>query len=973
MNIDYTKDVKVLGKVVSLSVDNVVAEAEQVFDTGFQYKTYGQANGGLDQHTINTLFKDTLIALANSGITPDNNGKLNLEVDNLHVLQNAAVDGVLVVNSINILDQINWLTQQVNSLIDSVSTLENCCASVNDYINSSHGGQNVFTVDPIGMSLVAGGNTGTVTAKINGTATNAVTWASSNTSVATVSNGTVTSGNTTGTATITATHTESQLTASCTVTVTEPERTWELVIVGDNRTIQVGQNTTLTAIIQEVGNTSNTKVEEITWSSSNTSVATITTPGATTTVSAVSVPSGQSSTQVVITARSASGLTASAGVSIYTAVEEPSTIAVNGYPTMYLNGTQTLEAVASPIVASNSVTWSSSDITKATVTTGGVVSALAKGNVTITATSTVKPSVSGSITIEIIDPADIAVSSVSIADITVNQGESLDVKQYTTMTQANGQRNIEYQKWSYSVNSAYATVDSTGWISGVALTSGLTGGYTPITVTYHDDVNNTTASGTGKVYVVSSGGDTPSTPAPNVNESLTLTVLNQGDIHVGDVVEVQVTSTPGIQSVYNSIATQYTGSNAGTPWWRLYVNGSTSGILNWTGSVDQYHNYPNHTSLDAYNSTPVYYYRPDGNGNYTTSSENGTLIGHNIINFPVSNADLNVPNSIVVKFIATGTGTITLTGTSTYTGYNLVGGTGTCQVTVVPATVNASSAQIILDEYQTITSLAGMQKSVVTVNEPVDNITGQHTVYVQETGLNCHQTDIAPSSGVIIVPFDGYIKVHGNILPSGANQNATWTVNGGTPLPTAQFPVDANNVITIEGNEYTNNPMAEYSTMVLELTSAEDPSISTSVTLVWQDSGSGQQTPGETRTVYVINDGAAMVSSDTNGSTYTIAANAASLPEASNGVLYADASTEPANLVNKQIAGGWSEPVQASFTITASPSVTLTAVLYERTNISSQHYQQVTSNLIQSGNTYTLRANLSNSGPYVLYINTTNA
>lgn len=43
-NIDYTNDVKVLGRVVSITMDNKVAEAEQVFDTPFKYNETSDYN-----------------------------------------------------------------------------------------------------------------------------------------------------------------------------------------------------------------------------------------------------------------------------------------------------------------------------------------------------------------------------------------------------------------------------------------------------------------------------------------------------------------------------------------------------------------------------------------------------------------------------------------------------------------------------------------------------------------------------------------------------------------------------------------------------------------------------------------------------------------------------------------------------------------------------------------------------------------
>lgn len=66
-------DIKVLGRVVAITAENKLAEAEQVYDSAFNYSRaeviddYSSADG-LNQHTINQLFKSKLIALDNSGL-----------------------------------------------------------------------------------------------------------------------------------------------------------------------------------------------------------------------------------------------------------------------------------------------------------------------------------------------------------------------------------------------------------------------------------------------------------------------------------------------------------------------------------------------------------------------------------------------------------------------------------------------------------------------------------------------------------------------------------------------------------------------------------------------------------------------------------------------------------------------------------------------------------------------------------------
>src|SRR5205807_309673 len=118
----------------------------------------------------------------------------------------------------------------------------------------------------------------TATAReLNGTALSgrAVTWSSSNTSVATVSISGLVSGVTPGSATITATSEGKSGTAS--VTVTEvPVAT--VAVSPPTASIQQGQTVQLTATLKDAnGNTLSGRT--VTWSSSNTSVATVNSSG----------------------------------------------------------------------------------------------------------------------------------------------------------------------------------------------------------------------------------------------------------------------------------------------------------------------------------------------------------------------------------------------------------------------------------------------------------------------------------------------------------------------------------------------------------------------------------------------------------------------------------------------------------------------------------------------------------------------
>lgn len=153
-----------------------------------------------------------------------------------------------------------------------------------------------------GLTLQAG-NTGTVSVQMtpSNATVKSMTWSSSDASVATVSNGTVTARKA-GTATITATA-DNGVSGSCTVTVTPaPVAVSSVTLNQSSMTLNVGQTGTLTATVLPADAVN----RNITWTSSNTSVATVWSG----TVTAVAPGT------VTITASTANGKSASCTVTV---------------------------------------------------------------------------------------------------------------------------------------------------------------------------------------------------------------------------------------------------------------------------------------------------------------------------------------------------------------------------------------------------------------------------------------------------------------------------------------------------------------------------------------------------------------------------------------------------------------------------------------------------------------------------------
>ncbi len=147
------------------------------------------------------------------------------------------------------------------------------------------------------------------------------------------------------------------------------------------------------------------------------------------------------------------------------------TVAVSGVSVspdqvvMKAGQTQTLSATVTPTDASNkSVKWSSSNTSIATVSSSGVVEAIAEGVVTITVTTEDKGfTATANITVEKADPVSVTGVSLSSREVSVSVGKTKTL----SATVAPSNATNKTVTWSSSDNSV-ATVDSNGMVEGVA-------------------------------------------------------------------------------------------------------------------------------------------------------------------------------------------------------------------------------------------------------------------------------------------------------------------------------------------------------------------------------------------------------------------------------------------------------------------------------------------------------------------------
>lgn len=282
-------------------------------------------------------------------------------------------------------------------------------------------------------SLTVGGST-TLTATVSPTtASQTVTWTSSNTGVATVSSGKITAKSV-GTVTITAKSADGKVSATCKVTVTYADAA-SIALSKTTLNLTKGNTSTLTATVYPT-----TANQNVTWSSSNTSVATVSS-GKITAVSAGSA---------TITAKSADG---KASKTCQVTVTNPFATSVSlnkSSATIVAGSSETLIATVYPTIADQTVTWTSSNTSVATVS-NGKVTGIKSGSTTITAKTSNGKTATCSVTI-----SNAAATKVTLSKSTVN----LTIGNSTTLTA------------SVSPSTASQTVTWTSSNTGVATVSG---------------------------------------------------------------------------------------------------------------------------------------------------------------------------------------------------------------------------------------------------------------------------------------------------------------------------------------------------------------------------------------------------------------------------------------------------------------------------------------------------------------------
>jgi uncharacterized protein YjdB len=293
--------------------------------------------------------------------------------------------------------------------------------------------------------------------------------------------------------------------------------------------LYVGRTTQLTATMRDAsGNTLTGRT--VTWSSSAPSVASVSTSGMVTAVAA-------GSATITATSEGKSG-TASISVTIVpvaSVVVTPATSSLVIAATVQLSAT-TKDSAAN-VLTGRSVTWSSSAPGVATVSTSGLVTAVAVGSTTITGTSEGK---SGAATITV---SAVPVASVSVTPATNNLNVGATVQLSATMKDSVGNvltgRSVT---WS-SGTPAAATVSASGLVTALAAGSA--------TITATSEGKSGTATVTVTLVPVAAVSVAPVTKLLRVGTSGQLTAMTKdasGNVLTGRTVTWS-SSAPGVATV----------------------------------------------------------------------------------------------------------------------------------------------------------------------------------------------------------------------------------------------------------------------------------------------------------------------------------------------------------------------------------------------------------------------------------------
>jgi len=757
----------------------LVSDNDKVFATGLTLSS--------NNLTINTGDSATLSAT----VLPENATYKN-------VIWSSSDTSVVAINSAGDITGVRDGTATITATATDGSGINaSCLVTVNDILVTN------ITISSENFSLNIG-RTATLTASVSpSNATHQpITWASSNTDVATVSSTGVVTGIVPGIVTITAAATDnSGVYSSITVNVIKPVNS--ITLSSSSLILAPNITSPLFATVLPVDATNNGVI----WSSNNTAVATVSSTGVVTAISA-------GTATIRATAADGSGSSSSCTVTVRITTIFVTSITLNATSLSLDVGNKfTLTGKVLPTNATNRTsTLYSSNPAVATVSPTGVITAISPGTANITARLNDGSGVMATCVVTVNQPI-VLVSSISLSSSSL----TLDINGSATLGSTVLPENATNKTVTWaSSNVAVATVDSSGVVDAISA------GTSTITATAND--------GSGKVGSCLVTVREPVVLVSSISLSsnnLTLDVGGNSILIATILPENATDKTYNWSSSNTAVATVSSAGvvdaiSAGTATITATANDG-SGI---TSSCTVTVNVPIVlvSSINLSSSSLSLYVGDTSTLSATVLPENATDKTYTWTSSNTAVATVNA--SGVVTAVSAGTATITATandgsgkiGTCTVTvnvpivlvsSINLsssslslyVGDTSTLSATVLPenatdktytwssnntavATVNASGL---------VTAVSAGTATITATANDGSGVTSSCSVTVNQPIIMINSIDVSPS--YLTLDIGGTTVLSAIVTPSNAtNKNVTWSSNN-----TAVATVNASGLVTAVG------------------------------------------------------------------------------------------------------------------------------------------------------------------------------
>jgi uncharacterized protein YjdB len=393
----------------------------------------------------------------------------------------------------------------------------------------------------------------------------AVTWTSSSANIAKVDGSGVISAMAAGSATISAQSEGVSGHADVSVAdgVVPPAPVATVSVSLGAASLNPGQTTQATATPRDASNNV-LAGRTVTWSSSNTGVASVNASGL---VTAVAVGTAQ----IIGTSEGQTGnatLTVAAPPPVPVASVSVSLAASSLTPGQTTQASATTRDANNNILTGRSITWSSSNTAVATVSSSGLVTALAVGTVQIIAACEGKTA-SGTLTIATGAPAPVATVTVSFNVASINVAQTTQATA-TTLDANNNVLTDRVVSWS-SDNQAVATVSSSGVVTGVA------SGTASITATSEGKSGSATINVRAQGATNEPGGMTVISDRPfNALNELGWADEGNGGSFIQDA-----TAPHSPNSIYHTVLPAGFQGGGGTAWGEINFNVKTIYVSYW--------------------------------------------------------------------------------------------------------------------------------------------------------------------------------------------------------------------------------------------------------------------------------------------------------------------------------------------------------------------------------------------------------